>query len=351
MQKRKEIQRKNNTIERIDSKFWESDFLRYNDVALFYNTSSMKQSFLYGSVMLLMIPQTFVMATESVTNSAPPFSNTPASTTDANYWLQQKAIMQQKSSEMRQKKYEELKAKGVDVSLLASTVLDATKTDESTFWSVMKQIQQAQETQSRKEYIANLTAKGTDTSSISSDLLDATKTDSTTFWNAMKHLQQAKEIASRKEYLAKLAAQGYDISVFTDAIIADGTAFWETAKKVQSSKNSSRTENPGNGNPPPPRNDAERLGSNSGTSANPGQEISTRRKIVAELQANGIDTSVFTEEVLADGNRFWKYVESLKKAKAASGMTLSPKKDDRPPQIGNEMDHPTSMTGQKDRNE
>ena len=98
----------------------------------------MKQSFLYSSVIFLLIPQTFVMATESVTNSAPPFSVTPGSTTDANYWLQQKAIMQQKSSEMRQQKYEELKAKGIDVSLLTSTLLDATKTDEATFWTVMK---------------------------------------------------------------------------------------------------------------------------------------------------------------------------------------------------------------------
>lgn len=50
----------------------------------------------------------------------------------------------------------------------------------------------------------------------------------------MKSIQQAGEIKSRKEYLAKIAGQGADISGFTDAIIADGTTFWELAKKVQS---------------------------------------------------------------------------------------------------------------------
>ncbi len=61
---------------------------------------------------------------------------------DVQYWENQKIEKQQKSTEMRNKLYAELKAKGYDVSSLSSDLLDAAKTDESAFWEAVKAIKE-----------------------------------------------------------------------------------------------------------------------------------------------------------------------------------------------------------------
>ncbi len=63
------------------------------------------------------------------------------------------------------------------------------------------------------------------------------------------------------------------------------------------------------------------------------QEIANRKKIVAELSKAGIDTSAFTDEVIADGQAFWKLAETYRskkesmmnsdKMKSGSGMKMT----------------------------
>ncbi len=48
----------------------------------------------------------------------------------------------------------------------------------------------------------------------------------------MKIIHNQHEIGARMKKVEELKAKGYDTSAFTTEIIADGTKFWETAKKV-----------------------------------------------------------------------------------------------------------------------
>ncbi len=227
----------------------------------------MKSSLFIVGTMLLILPQTFLFAEETRgTNPPPPqygstpppakstdTKNTDTKNTDAKYWEDQKAQAQVKSTEMRKAKYTELLGRWADVSILTADLLDATKTDE---WK---------------------------------------------FWDAVRIIQQAGEIKARKEYLTKISSQGIDISGFTDAIIADGNAFWELAKKLQKqnpvvSDRPTTTPLVDTGSPEKSR----------------AHELETRQKIIAELKAHGIDTSGFTSEIIWDGEAFWKLVQSLK---------------------------------------
>ncbi len=264
--------------------------------------------FLLALSIVLFFTSTEASAETSVGNNASTYPNT-----SMNYGEAQKMEMQNKSTAMRIAKYTELKTKGVDVSVLTPDTLDASKTDEGKFWDAMRIIEKNRDSLSRAEYVKNLTQKWVDTSTLSPDLLDAFKTDSTAFWNAMKSIQQAGEIKSRKEYLAKIAGQGADISGFTDAIIADGTAFWDLAKKVQSV---------------PPTKSIDRpypmAKSDSGTLAT---ELAYMKKMVEEMKAKGIDTSRFTDEVMANKEAFTKLVRSLQWTESTK---MPPKKE--PPQ-------------------
>ena len=48
---------------------------------------------------------------------------------------------------MRKEYYEKYKAKGYDLSLLTSDIMDGTKTDENKFWEALKQVQNINEIQ------------------------------------------------------------------------------------------------------------------------------------------------------------------------------------------------------------
>jgi hypothetical protein len=69
------------------------------------------------------------------------------SSTDGAYWEAKKVETQNKSTQMRKEYYEKYKAKGYDLSLLTSDIMDGTKTDENKFWEALKQVQNINEIQ------------------------------------------------------------------------------------------------------------------------------------------------------------------------------------------------------------
>lgn len=79
-------------------------------------------------------------------------SNEEAMEKDAQYWENEKIERQEKSTEMRNKLYIELKAKGYDVSSLSSDLLDAAKTDESAFWEAVKAIKEKVQAAQKAEW-------------------------------------------------------------------------------------------------------------------------------------------------------------------------------------------------------
>lgn len=79
-------------------------------------------------------------------------SNEETMEKDGQYWENQKIEKQKKSTEMRNKLYAELKAKGYDVSSLSSDLLDAAKTDESAFWEAVKAIKEKAQAAQKAEW-------------------------------------------------------------------------------------------------------------------------------------------------------------------------------------------------------
>ncbi len=72
--------------------------------------------------------------------------------------------------------------------------------------------------------------------------------------------KQALEMANRKRIIEELAKLGADTSGFTDAIIADGQAFWklaETFKYLKEQSNSGKTQK----NPPQMNDENKMMGS------------------------------------------------------------------------------------------
>ncbi len=237
----------------------------------------MKSTMLTIGTILIMLPQALIFAEESrgtapppppQNTTTPPVKPTETKNTDTKNWEDQKVQMQNKSTEMRKAKYAELVGKWVDVSLLTPELLDASKTEESKFWDVLRSI------------------------------------------------QQAGEIKSRKEYLTKLASQGIDTTLFTDTIIADGATFWELAKKVQ-------VQHPVVADRP---SMTPRIETGS-TENNLTRELETRKRIIEELKAHGIDTSGFTSEIISNSDAFWKLVQSLKSSYEKDHQEKAPVKN------------------------
>lgn len=213
----------------------------------------MKQNILLLSGVILVIPQALLFAQWDKYEYLPPPQGS-TSTSESDYWAEKKVQMQQRSTEMRKAKYTELQWKWVDVSSLTSDILDASKTEESVFWDILKKIQQTQ------------------------------------------------EIKSRNEFLTKLANQGVDVSQFTDEVIADGQKFWDLVKKLQWAPRPQISDRP-NANP---------KFETGGLLDKQSQEIANRKQVIAELVKAGIDTSGFTDEVIRNGDAFWKLMDYLK---------------------------------------
>lgn len=108
------------------------------------------------------------------------------------------------------------------------------ETNDAAYWQAKKEEAQKRSTEMRAKKIEEMKAKGYDVSSIGSDLLDATKTDEGAFWKAVGAIQNAHEIEARKKKLEELKSKGYDVSTITEDVIADGQKFWDAVKKLTS---------------------------------------------------------------------------------------------------------------------
>ena len=52
------------------------------------------------------------------------------------------------------------------------------------------------------------------------------------------------------------------------------------------------------------------------------QELVTRKHIIEELRSKGIDTSGFTDAVIADAAAFWKLAQSINTAGIKNGLPV-----------------------------
>jgi hypothetical protein len=136
--------------------------------------------------------------------------------------------------------------------LIASTLVlsytavfaETTSSSDAAYWEMKKVDQQNKSTQMRKEYYEKYKAKGYDMSLLTSDLLDATQTDEAKFWEALKKVQNAYEIPMRRAHLDKMKTSGIDVSGFTEEIIADSGKFWKMVDTLQRAYSSTKEQKP-----------------------------------------------------------------------------------------------------------
>lgn len=152
--------------------------------------------------------------TEGMSNTS--MTTAPAPRDEAAYWTQKKLEAQQKSTEMRKQRVQELQSKGIDTSSITPDLLDGTKTEEKLFWDTMKLIMQNQDASSRQKVADELKKAGYDTSSLTADILDPTKTDEPKFWNTVKSIRDSKNSSSSMSRPASPTARPNDDSMRTN---------------------------------------------------------------------------------------------------------------------------------------
>lgn len=121
-------------------------------------------------------------------------------------------------------------------TILMSGVTSSYALSETADYSEKQSYEQKKSSDMRLEYYNKYKAKGYDVSLITSDILDSTKTSEDKFWYVLKVVQNNHEVPDRRSYVAKLKSNWYDVSAFNESIIWDSGKFWELVKITESVK-------------------------------------------------------------------------------------------------------------------
>jgi len=124
----------------------------------------------------------------------------------------------------------------IGASLLMTGAASTYAISDTTDYTEKQAYEQSKSSQMRLEYYNKYKAKGYDVSLLTTDILDGNKTGEDKFWYVLKQVQNNHEVPDRRNYVAKLKSYGYDVSGFTETVIWDSGKFWEMVKAVEAGK-------------------------------------------------------------------------------------------------------------------